>query len=83
MKYKRIFCYLLAVAIFFTLSPTSFAISSQSDEVSSTLTETADFVDNRVLVVLNNSASLALNNYDEFYFPEIECKSISNFNCSI
>ena len=37
-----------------------------------------DFADNRVLVVLNNAASLKLKTYTAADFPEIQCASVND-----
>lgn len=79
MKHKKIFCYLFAVMLFFLLPLTSFAIARQTEEIISTSTmQIGNFVDNRILVVLNNTASMALSDYSPSDFSEINCKSVSN-----
>ena len=49
-------------------------------KVHSNATLDDDFADNRVMVVLNNAASLKLKTYTAADFPEIQCASVNDFS---
>ena len=94
MKTRKLICILLSVVLILGLSGSAFAVVFESisigtvdtvegivePKVYSTATLEDDFADNRVVVVLNNAASLKLKTYTAADFPEIQCKSVEDLS---
>ncbi len=87
---KKIVSHLLTLAIIGNLM--LLGIPSQSvyaenemlieEKIYSNATIDDEFADNRVLVVMNNQASLQFNQYGNGDFDEISCKSVSNLSAA-
>ena len=94
MKTRKLICILLSVALILGLSGSVFAVALESvsigpietvegivePKVFSNATLDDDFADNRVMVVLNNAASLKLKTYTAADFPEIGCASVNDLS---
>ena len=83
----RSFAFLLSLVVVMTfLSPYNFIVRAEGIIVEETIDDTvmvqSDYADNRVLVVLDNETSLQFNEYDIFFFPGLDCKSITNLTPS-
>ena len=94
MKTRKLICILLSVSLILGLSGSVFAVALESvsigpietvegivePKVFSNATLDDDFADNRVMVVLNNAASLKLKTYTAADFPEIGCASVNDLS---
>ena len=94
MKTRKLICILLSVVLIFGLSSSALALAFESVSIGTISTTEGivepkiysnvsledDFADNRVMVVLNNAASLKLKTYTSADFPEIQCKSVNDLS---
>ena len=85
--FKRIVCSLLIIALALAIGNIGFipavdATDTKKEEtkVFDTATKDDDFVDNRVMVVLNHEASLKFRSYSAKDFPEVACKSVRDLS---
>ncbi len=85
--FKRIVCCLLIIALALAIGNIGFipavdATDTKKEEtkVFDTATKDDNFVDNRVMVVLNHEASLKFKSYSTKDFPEVACKSVRNLS---
>lgn len=89
-RFKKIFCLVFVFLFVLTQSNTGSAISGTDAKlvptemkVASTATIEDDFVDNHVLVVLTNEASLQFRSYSPDDFPEIDCLQAEDLTKSV
>lgn len=94
MKMRKLLCILMTVALFFAMSGSGFVLALDNittgpigtvegiveEKIYSTATLEDDFADDRVMVVLNNAASLKLKTYTAADFPEIQCASVNDLS---
>lgn len=94
MKTRKLICILLSVVLVFVLSGSALALALDrisigtidtvegivEPKVYSTVSLDDNFADNRVMVVLNNAASLKLKTYTAADFPEIQCASVNDLS---
>lgn len=92
MRKSKLLCILLAIVLIIGLSGSGFAITI-GEATEATIGTDKDvpeeknyreptlqdkFADDRLLVILSNSASLRLKSYSTADFPEIQCESVKN-----
>ena len=94
MKYRKLLCVAMVLALLLGLSGSGLALTLDTittgpmgtvtgiveEKIYSKATLEDDFADDRVLVVLNNAASLKLKTYTAADFPEISCASVSDLS---
>ena len=87
---KKFFCVAFVFLFILTQSNTGAAITSNPSNLTlsetkiySTATAADDFVDNHVLVVLTNEASLQFRDYSPEDFPEIDCLQTEDLTKSV
>lgn len=85
--FKKIICYLLTATLMIAIGGIQFVlpvnatyIGTEEVKVYDTATIDDDFAENRVMVVLNNTASRDSRNYTPSDFSEIACKSIQDLS---
>lgn len=85
--FKKVICYLLATAFVLAVGGVQFVLPVDANHIGNTevkIYDTAtldhDFVDNHVMVILTNTASLDFRNYTPADFSEISCKSVQNLS---
>ena len=87
MMFRRVVGCLLVIALALTVGNVQLVsgvnavdVGKTEGKVFDTATARDDFVDNHVMVVLNNAASLKFRNYTTSDFPEIACRSVRNLS---
>lgn len=87
IMFRRVVSYLLVIALVLAVGNVLFAsvvnavdTGKVENKVFDTATSEDDFVDNHVVVILNNAASLKFRSYSSSDFPEIACKSVQNLS---
>lgn len=85
--FRRVVSYLLVIALVLAVGNVLFAsvvnavdTGKVENKVFDTATSEDDFVDNHVVVILNNAASLKFKDYTPSDFPEIACKSVQDLS---
>ena len=87
MFIRKVVCCILLIALSLTvgnvhLVSTVNALDTEKteDKIFDTATLNDDFVDNHIIVILNNVESLKFKDYTSSDFPEIACKSVRNLS---